>query len=433
MTLRRRSVRTDRPFRQWLAAVALAAAMTWPAPAPAQVAYAVYDLGVPAGPYDRTFARSVNDLGQVAGYSDLSTGAENFGFRHTPSVGFEPLGLPPGAIGGFSNPYGINAGGQVAGDVVIAGVGGRAFRWTAGVGMVALPILPGSTTAHGYAINALGQVAGSSGTSAQSVARWSSAGTVESLGLPAGRISGAGYAINGPGQVVVTAVDSFGEARGYLYTDGAGYRDLGSLGGPRVEAWGINDAGQVVGSARLPGGPPNVTHAFVWSAASGMTDLGALPGGSFAQAYAINALGVLVGESETASAPRHAFVYRDGAMRDLNDLIVPATGWTLEIAWDVSDSGLIVGTGRLNGLERSFLLTPVPEPSSLALAGGTLAAVCVTRRMVRQTRADRKRAIADSQLGTAWRVDGLQTKYVLPNSAQRSFATVVDLVVRVEP
>lgn len=381
-------VRPDRLSRPWHAAVALAAVVAWPAPAPAQVLYTVQDLGVPAGPYDRTFARSVNDLGQVAGYSDLSTGAQTLGWRYTPGAGLQPLGLPPGATSGYSNPYGVNNAGQVVGDVSTGGplLG---FRWTEGAGMATLPTLPGGTSSHAYAVNAPGQVAGASdaaGASAQRVARWSAAGAVEDLGLPAGRVSGFGQAINGAGQVAVTAQDALGQSRGYLYTDGAGYRDLGTLGGDRVEAWGVNDAGQVVGSSALLGGPPNVTHAFVWSAAGGMRDLGALSGDSYAQAYAVNALGVIVGESLGASGQFHAFVYRDGAMQDLNGLIAPAPGWTLEVAWDVSDSGLIVGWGQLNGQQRSFLLTPVPEPSALALAGCAFAA-WAARGRARRTRA----------------------------------------------
>jgi uncharacterized protein (TIGR03382 family) len=40
----------------------------------------------------------------------------------------------------------------------------------------------------------------------------------------------------------------------------------------------------------------------------------------------------------------------------------------LETAVDINDSGLIVGTGRLNGRLAPFQLTPVPEPSTLTLA-----------------------------------------------------------------
>ena len=56
-------------------------------------------------------------------------------------------------------------------------------------------------------------------------------------------------------------------------------------------------------------------------------------------------------------------------MQDLNDLI-PASGWTLEMATAINDVGQIVGygvspSGQMNAF--SFLLTPAPEPSTLVL------------------------------------------------------------------
>jgi probable HAF family extracellular repeat protein len=366
------SVQITYPLRRLRAALAVLAAIVSAATAPAEVLYTVIDLGVPAGPYDRTFARSVNDSGQVAGYSDLSTGALTLGWRYTSSTGFVPLGLPPDFVSGYSNPYGINNVGHVVGDV--SGV--RAFRWSEGTGMVTLPTLPGGANSFAYAVNDGGQVAGSSGMTgapSQRVARWSAANTIEDLGLPIGRMVGFGRAINNSGQLAVSAADSLGDSRGYLYTDVSGYRDLGSLGGYRVEAWGINDAGHLVGSSALPGG--NVVHAFVWSEATGMQDLGALPGSSYSQAYAINNLDVIVGESLVAESVFHAFLRGNGMMQDLNSLIDPSQGWTLRNAWDISNSGLIVGWGVHNGQARSFLLTPVPEASALVLAGCAFAAI----------------------------------------------------------
>jgi probable HAF family extracellular repeat protein len=351
----------------------LAAAVTCAAAAHAQLRYSITDLGIPIGPYDRTFARSVSDLSQIAGYSDLSTGAQTLGWRYTSSSGFVPLGLPPGVASGYSIPYGINDDGLVVGDVVFGLPDGssasRSFRWSEATGMVLLPMSPGGTGSHAYAINDVGQTAGSSsgsGITFQHVARWTAANTVEDLGLPAGRVVGFGRGINNSGQLVVSAADSFGDARGYLYSDGVGFQDLGTLGG-RVEAWGINDAGQIIGSSHLPGGPPNVVHAFVWSEATGMQDIGALPGVGFAEAYSINNLGSIVGDSLVAEGAFHAFLYRDGIMHDLNNLIDSSHGWTLRNAWDVSDTGFIVGWGLHNGAERSFLLTPVPEPTVLVL------------------------------------------------------------------
>ena len=68
--------------------------------------------------------------------------------------------------------------------------------------------------------------------------------------------------------------------------------DLGTLGGTRNFAFGINARGQVMGRSRLAN---NQTRAFLWEAGT-MTDLGTL-GGTFSRAWAINARGQVVGES----------------------------------------------------------------------------------------------------------------------------------------
>jgi len=54
-------------------------------------------------------------------------------------------------------------------------------------------------------------------------------------------------------------------------------------------------------------------------------------------------------------------------MLDLNDLVDPAAGWELTYAADINDTGQIVGTGRIGGVQHGFLLSPVPEPSSAVL------------------------------------------------------------------
>jgi hypothetical protein len=55
-------------------------------------------------------------------------------------------------------------------------------------------------------------------------------------------------------------------------------------------------------------------------------------------------------------------------MFDLNSLIDASDEWTLSIALDISNTGLIVGWGTRNGEARSFLLRPVPEPATWLLA-----------------------------------------------------------------
>ncbi|KAB8316387.1 DUF3466 family protein [Tolypothrix campylonemoides VB511288] len=71
--------------------------------------------------------------------------------------------------------------------------------------------------------------------------------------------------------------------------------DLGNLGQPFTFGYGINDAGQVVGSSGIV---PN--RAFLWNSSSGMTDLGTLPGGTNSYAYDINNAGQVVGSSDGA-------------------------------------------------------------------------------------------------------------------------------------
>jgi hypothetical protein len=55
-------------------------------------------------------------------------------------------------------------------------------------------------------------------------------------------------------------------------------------------------------------------------------------------------------------------------MYDLNRLIAPNSGWTLEYAAGINDSGQICGCGiNPAGQTEAFLLTPTPEPSTCAL------------------------------------------------------------------
>jgi hypothetical protein len=57
------------------------------------------------------------------------------------------------------------------------------------------------------------------------------------------------------------------------------------------------------------------------------------------------------------------------------------SGWVLDIAVDISDTGYIVGTGTFEGQTRGFLLTPVPEPSTFVLAAcGAVAILVVAAR-----------------------------------------------------
>ena len=68
---------------------------------------------------------------------------------------------------------------------------------------------------------------------------------------------------------------------------------------------GINDAGQVVGYSETAGGP---SHAFRWTATGGMVNLGTL-GGSSGSTSDINNNRQVVGGSDTATGQTHATLW----------------------------------------------------------------------------------------------------------------------------
>jgi probable HAF family extracellular repeat protein len=137
--------------------------------------------------------------------------------------------------------------------------------------------------------------------------------------------------------------------------------DLGNLGGTGhgfgIIAKNLNNQGQVVGVSDLPG--DHGFHAFIWSKATGMKDLGVLPGNVGSASLAIDDRGVVTGVSVDATFTPTAFIWQDGVMSDLNSLVPGGSPLHLATACSINSRGEIIGfafssTGDVHG----YLLTP---------------------------------------------------------------------------
>lgn len=275
-----------------------------------------------------------------------------------------------GTLGGtFSNTGGVNNGGQVAGGATISDDAAlHAFLWNEGV-MKDLNTL-GGPHSFASAVSNTGAVVGNSDISASPGNPdicfdeffntflqcrgfiWQH-GVMTDLGTLGGDNSTvAGDGVNSRAQVVggaeLTTPDPFNPPfntfHAFLWNRGV-MADLGTLGGYRSEAFGINDLGQVVGGADPFSEPQSScggcvpAHAFLWQSGV-MSDLGTLPGANFSFGLVINNQGQIVGRSTLAGDVHvHAVLWQGTVMSDLDTL----PGDTDSDATDISPRGQAVG------------------------------------------------------------------------------------------
>ncbi len=319
-----------------------------PAAAPAANArYTVTDLGALGGA--TTKAMGINENGQVVGASQIGSSMYAFLWDEGTITNL-------GALGGQGSwAYDINDSGQVIGGSPLGSGDNHAFLWQQNGGMQDLGTL-GGPSSYAFEINASGQAVGyaccAPDTYLSHAVLWGSGGIVDLGDLdPVWPAISAAYGINDAGQVVGGSYDPTANFHAFLWQNGS-MQDFGRLGGYFCEALGINENGQVVGVSQLSGNTTN--HAFLWDGA--MQDLGALTW-EHSIAYDINDNGQVVGVLQTGQNS-HAFVWANGQMQDLNSLIPTGTGWELSEARAISDKGQITGFGAYNGQTRAFLLSP---------------------------------------------------------------------------
>src|SRR5574341_499122 len=225
-----------------------------PPPAAYAATYTLIDLGTLGG--DESRALGINNLGQVVGYSDLTSDV----FPIHAFLWENGVMTDLGGLGGDESAAAdINDSGQVVGaSTTVSGVyQDRAFLWENGV------------------MTDLGTLGGS----------WSSAN-----------------GLNASGQVIGNGDTASSEIHAFVWQNGV-MTDMSTLGGDYSTANAINNAGQVVGYSYTASGD---THAFLWESGV-MTDLGTL-GGNYSTAKAINDPGQVAGVSYNADSYRRAFL-----------------------------------------------------------------------------------------------------------------------------
>jgi probable HAF family extracellular repeat protein len=282
--------------------------------------------------------------------------------------------------------------------VVAAGWSGRggnlgphAISWTLSGGTVDLGVIPGTPAvndaSYGYAISEYADaVVGSSGSpnTFSTAFRYTTAdNTMRDLGSLTGfnGVSSA-YDVNFDGSVVVGS-SSFGSsdtslahAFRWVLTPGKTTGTMTDIDGNAQSssvAYAVNDDGSVVVGTQSPLGTGK-QNAFIWTQASGMVKLGALPGDSAAQATGVSRDGTIVvgtsnpGEvfnpfTNLAQQQDHPFIWTAATgMQDLNALANNAglnpAGFVFQNAAGISRDGRIIyGNGvDANGNAGSYFL-----------------------------------------------------------------------------
>jgi len=320
--------------------------------------------------------------GVVAGYSETHTPFPGFltgSFVWTPVSPNASTGsaqeIPDPAAFNFCLASGINDSGHV-----VCASGGGPKIWTGGNSFTNLPLFAPGFEADVDGINNFGDVVGTGYDSTDFHAIWWPSGAAAPVILDASAHTSVGNALNNTGSFVGRVVDddSVSHATAWAFVLlGVVPRTLNAEHNIDSDALAINDGGTAIGIVdRIPcPGLDVCTPSFkpvAWHSDGTQTDLPLLYG-SQGTPFDINTAGDIVGSSDSLTlfpTPRigvSAVLWHNGTVRDLNSATTLPTGWTLEKAEAINDSGQIAGLAvGPNNSEHVFLLTPIPNRAPIA-------------------------------------------------------------------
>ncbi|MCE9595614.1 MAG: hypothetical protein K8S98_15610 [Planctomycetes bacterium] len=329
-----------------------------------------------------TFDVALSNTGFATGWTVTNVGPlPNLGFVWSPKKSMTP-NPPVGQPWTSFNGVDVNDSGTVVGLFGTASFMSQGYRWTSGAaeeihGPLGFQGIPRAINSAGWIVG----VGGGPGSGLRAI-MWDPS---LAPSFVADLTSASG--INASNQVVGWRSDAAGTLRGFLWENGV-LTSLGSLdplNKGNVLPRAINDGGRVVGASVIGGHE----HAFLWTAASGMTELTGLGVAGFpfnVSANDINSSGWILGYAPNAQGQADVLWGPDGSIRELAPLIPdigPGKTWSQFFgAHSLNDAGQIGAVAITSALPpavlgpqlRPILLTPANLTAS-ALTPGTAGSV----------------------------------------------------------